>query len=476
MSAQTGHTSNAIPVSMFQNKELGIQYRLWQINQADHGEIGMIQSAAEFAQFCKDDHIRENDSHFDSENRRIGSRCGHVLHPSVEDDFEYCPVCDVVVHLDLLQHFAEAWDAYGGPWVEEPMSNESDVIQSAWHKTRLELEQLVRDIQEDADDEARWENEHPEDAETAQKTLSSAKAITLAQSMSRYPAAVVTGHLSEAIILNRTRQPPSVGLTAALTGHATPPPTPQKPKEKRVTFASDTIFAPARSCYEFQRSRDLYEPGEHAVDSPDGLIDTSNMSNRFFNARQLKVVTELDGEGLDDLINNIATPHHEGIAAKHPRWAEIRQMFFKMYEEKNQATKLEFLKELATADYLLVNIDENDKMTYAVPHTTRDIEDLEGEEAEECKVSVLKMKWTSHLDVLPDGYLRDIQCAYLEIEEQIEDDVEGYEADDEEDEDESDGEEDATVSGREAGSRLVAASKKRAADDTFEGPAPKRAK
>jgi hypothetical protein len=261
MSAQTGYTSNAIPVDLFRNKDLGVQYRLWQRNQ-HHGEIGMIHSAAEFAQFCKDDNIRNFDSHLDRNTRRIGSRCGRLLHPAVEDEFEYCLVCDIVIHLDLLQHIAEAWDAEGGPGIEGLMTDQYDVIQSAWHKTRLEIEQLVSDIQEDADDEARWEHENPEEAEVARKTLSSTKAITVARTMSRYAIAVITGHLPEATVLNCTRQPRGNMLNVALIGHATPPPTPQKPKEKRVTFTSDTIFAPARQSREFQRKSQFYEPGE----------------------------------------------------------------------------------------------------------------------------------------------------------------------------------------------------------------------
>jgi hypothetical protein len=477
MSAQTGYASNAIPVDMFRNKDLGVQYRLWQSNQPNHGEIGMIHSAAEFAQFCKDDNIRDSDSHLDRNNRRIGSRCGHLLHPVVEERFEYCPVCDIVIHLDLLQHIAEAWDAEGGPGVEGLMTDQYDVIQSAWHKTRLELERLVGDVQEDADDEARWENDNPEEAEVARKTLSSTKAITVARTMSRYPIAVITGHLPEATVLNRTRRPVGSMLTAALTGHATPPPTPQKQKEKRVTFTSDTIFAPARQSHEFQRKSQFYEPAENDADSPGNFIDTSNPSNRFFNARQLKVVTDFEGEGLNDLVSNIATPHHEGIAVKHPRWPEIRQILFDMYEEQDRMIKLNFLRELKTADYLLVNVDENDKVTDVVPYTTQEIEDLVGEEAEECKVSVQKMKWTSHLDVLPNGYLDAIQCAYVEVGEQVANDDEGYEADEEDGEEEGGEEEEDTMeTNSDSEQRPVDVTKKRKAEETFEDSVSKRAK
>jgi hypothetical protein len=124
----------------------------------------MIHSAAGFTQFCKDDSVRESDFHFDRDDRRIGSRCGHLLHTAVEEKFERCLLCDVVVHLDLLQHIVDGWDAEGGPGVEGLMTDKYDVIQSAWHKIRLELEQLVHDLQEDADNEAQWENENLEEA------------------------------------------------------------------------------------------------------------------------------------------------------------------------------------------------------------------------------------------------------------------------------------------------------------------------
>jgi hypothetical protein len=211
--------------------------------------------------------------------------------------------------------------------------------------------------------------------------------------------------------------------------------------------------------------------------SPGSFIDTSNLSNRFFNAHQLKVVTDFKGEGLNDLISNIATPQHEGITAKHPRWPEIRQILFDMYEKQDQMIKLGFLRELKTADYLLVNDDENDKVTDVVPYTTRDIEDLVGEEAEECKVFVQKMKWTSHLDVLPNGYLDAIQCAYVEVGEQVANDDEGYEADEEDSEEEGEEEEeDILETDRDSEQRPVNVTKKRKADETFEDSVSKRAK
>jgi hypothetical protein len=143
-----------------------------------------------------------------------------------------------------------------------------------------------------------------------------------------------------------------------------------------------------------------------------------------------------------------------------------------MYEEQDRMIKLNFLRELKTADYLLVNLDENDKVTDVVPYTTRDIEDLVGKEAEECKVSVQKMKWTSHLDVLPDGYLDAIQYAYVEVGKQVANDDEGYEADEEDGEEE----EDTIETNSDSEQRPVDVTMKREAEKTFEDSVSKRAK
>jgi len=50
----------------------------------------------------------------DGNGRRVGTRCGHVLHSSTADDDEYCPVCRVVAYLNLLRRITKDWDGKGG--------------------------------------------------------------------------------------------------------------------------------------------------------------------------------------------------------------------------------------------------------------------------------------------------------------------------------------------------------------------------
>ena len=391
--------SKSIPVDIFANKELGIRYCIWQLSQPGPQEVGMISSAAEFRAFCKHDNVLDFGRNFDETGRRIGSKCGHLLHPSSEEDVEYCPVCEAVAHLDLLDLIAEAWDVEGSPWSKH-CTEKYYILVSAWHKTRLELEDLVTTFEEEAVDQARWENEYPEQADAARKTLSAAKAVIIARAMSRYPGAVA----QREVIKIPGKEP------------VTPSDTPSMRQKRKVMFAPDTNFERGRSQGQYRRGIPRYEPGEHAADPFQQLIDTSNLNNSLYNVSQLKVLTNPRVPVARSLSDDIAPSEHEGIAELHPRWSKIRQYLLKRAQHKDLAFRKEFLGNLKEADFLLLKVKAG-KLTKAVPWATQDIEDVDEVEPETDNRSDTEApgrRWTAYLDVLPKGYLDDIKSAYGE--------------------------------------------------------------
>lgn len=205
-------------------------------------------------------------------------------------------MCEVVVYLDLLHLTAEAWENDGGPW-RALRTVHSATFRTAWHRTKIELEELVAEIEIEADLEAEWEKRHPEEAEFAQRTRSAANAIAIARTMCRYPGAV------------SFQNDRGTALSREVA----------RKKPKKVTFAANTNFEPGRPQSKYRRKSPLYQKGVYAAKSSEGWVDASNAANRFYNARQLKVVINPDGQNREDFMNDIAISDYEGIAEHHPR-------------------------------------------------------------------------------------------------------------------------------------------------------------
>ena len=351
-------------------------------------------------------------NNFDGNGSRVGTRCGHLLHPNTYGDDEYCPVCRVVAYLNLLRRITKDWDGKGGPW--RPLTGQStddrDAYCHIWHKRRLELVQLVMRYGDDAENEERWEQEHPEEVEAARKTCSAGNAVVIARAMSRYPAEVRTGNITDPDC--RINIPPT--LPGAATNHHTPSSTTKAPKAKRVQFASGTNFQNARPRKTYLRSAKAYVPGKHAAVSSSTLINTSNMLNDRYNVRQLKIIREFDCPWNVELVDAIVLSHHEGIAELHPRWSEIGDKISRIHDGKDEVPNETFMKSLSTADYLLVKTDERDQITHVIPYTTRDVENLPGDDVEE--VGMMETKgWTSHIEIMSkecrDGIWSTYECA-----------------------------------------------------------------
>ncbi|CBX99710.1 predicted protein [Plenodomus lingam JN3] len=114
-------------------------------------------------------------------NKHVATTCGHQLHPELPERFRpaYCPVCDIIVYLNILHQLAKAWDSIGGPWAHYHVTHgDYLVFRDTWHAIRLNIEDYLAELQEEAEHEARWENEHPLEADAARATLSTAHAIS----------------------------------------------------------------------------------------------------------------------------------------------------------------------------------------------------------------------------------------------------------------------------------------------------------
>jgi hypothetical protein len=314
--------SKPIPVHLLKHDELSQGFRHWQLSQPYIHTLGEISSAAEFARFCKDTDVENFGKSYDHLGRRVASRCGHLIHPATPaGDMEYCAVCEVVAYLDCLDLINSAWSSDGGPWSNQRTKNHGTYVH-AWHKTRVELEDLLETFEVAAEYEARWGNAYPEGVEEAKKTVSAGMAIRVVRAMSKYPAAITVREVEKA---SSDAAPTSNAEPTSQATPPTPPATPTKKKPKKtVNFAPETKFEPGRSNAKYMRANGRYEPGDHAVAEDAVPIDTSFMYNPLYNLRQLKVIVNPQGKVLDDLMNDIAPEEHEGIAEAHRLWGNIR--------------------------------------------------------------------------------------------------------------------------------------------------------
>jgi len=375
-----------------------------------HGHIEEQLSAAECHPPLSFNNPPGRASNFDGNGRRVGTKCGHLLHPKTDYDDEYCPVCRVVAYLNLLRRITKDWDGKGGPW--RPLTGQStedrDAYCHIWHKRRLELAQLVMRYEEDAENEERWEQEHTgEVVEAARKTCSAGNAVVISRAMSRYPTSVRTGNIADPDC--RSHAPTM--LPSATTNHHTPSSKAKAPKTRRVQFASDTNFKISRPRASFHRSTKGYVPGKHAAPSSSTLLNTSNMLVKRYNVRQLKIIREFDCPWNIELVDAIAQSNHEGIAELHPRWPEIGDKISRIHDGKDEVPNETFMKSLSTADYLLVKTDEKDQVTHVTPYTTRDIENIPGDGAGEVRIMENK-GWTSHMEIMSDECRDEIWNTY----------------------------------------------------------------
>ncbi|KAI4930448.1 hypothetical protein J4E85_005075 [Alternaria conjuncta] len=135
------------------------------------------------------------------------------------------------------------------------------------------------------------------------------------------------------------------------------------------------------------------------------------MTNARYNVRQLKVIREFDCPWNIELVDAIALSNHEGIAELHPRWPEIGDKISRIHDGKDEVPNETFMKSLSTADYLLVKTDEKDQVTHVIPYTTRDIEEVPGDDAEEVRMMENK-GWTSHIEIMSKGCRDEIWATY----------------------------------------------------------------
>ncbi|KAJ4376497.1 hypothetical protein N0V83_001781 [Neocucurbitaria cava] len=380
-------TSDPIPVTMFLDKELSARFRKWQRHQPDHhGEIGMISTAAEFCRFYKDDKaskgVRTSD---ETEYRHVGSKCGDVLHPAEEHDIKYCPVCEVEAYLDLQQLIAQAWDITGGRTAKKQVKEKQMTIRHFWRNARVELEELLAYMEDEAKVEGNWEEEHPKDAEGARASYSATNAVNLARLLAQYPS---------------TMGPQHAVKDGSESGRLTRSKAVSEKKKRNAKFVYGTNFSPSRPKHAFQRNRPVYKPGKHAAGTLRELVDTSNMTNRFYTARQLKVITHMGGLPIPE---HIDVSKHEGIADLHPRQKEINQVLTTYVHHKNPKIRAALMKQLENANFLLLCVQQ-DKVIAAIPLELENMEDVGTQDDEDIGQGLdpggFKTGWVSLLDIL----------------------------------------------------------------------------
>lgn len=380
-------TSDSIPVKIFLDKELSARFRKWQRHQPDHdGEIGEISTAAEFCWFYKDEKASKVVRTLDEPgDRRVGSKCGHVLHPAEELDIKYCPVCEVEAYLDLQQLIAQAWDITGGRTAKKHTKRKQMTFRGFWRKARLELEELLVSMEDEAKDEANWEKEHPKDAEGAWASYSATNAINLARLLARY---------------HSTMGPQHAVKDGSDSGRLTRSNAASGKKKRNAKFMYGTSFSPSRPKPAFQRNRSVYKPGKHAAGTLRELVDTSYMTDRLYNASQLKVLTHM---GSLPIPKRIDVSKHENIAGLHPRRKEINQVITTYARNKDPKIRAALMKELERANFLLLCVQQ-DKFIAAIPLERENLEDVGTQNDEDIGQGLdpggYKTGWVSLLDIL----------------------------------------------------------------------------
>lgn len=188
--------SKALPVTVFGDDDFTGAHVGWQVQCGEvDNDLGRIEFAAEYVNFCIDEDRRSFDP-ADADGRQVATTCGHPLHLSTSDDCEHCRTCIVITYLKALRLVTEPWDRIDGPWgeVSDPQYiQQYQQSRTTWIRFRLELAQLATSLEEQADGEALWEVQQSNSSTRADTAHSTANVVNVARTMTRYPVVGILG-------------------------------------------------------------------------------------------------------------------------------------------------------------------------------------------------------------------------------------------------------------------------------------------
>lgn len=252
MIARTPPTTTTLPASIILGPREQKQYRRWQAQTTTlkPKQQGFLPTAAEYADFQS--WLAKRDSGYLSdtpladlaayledapekeEDKKKARTCGHILHPTLMQKAERCPVCTVEMHLTYMKVLTVALEESGGlakqRW--EAVDRDSPALQ-AWYAGKLAFVRDIDWLESVAEDEKEYdERPHAQDQPSTQAT---SEAKTASDALSMY--------------WDKMEANPNM-----MRG-------PSRKRTCSVLFCPDTSFEQGRDQHYFWRKSPRYEAG-----------------------------------------------------------------------------------------------------------------------------------------------------------------------------------------------------------------------
>lgn len=205
--------------------------------------------------------------------RQLARLCRHVLHPAGPRSgrifADRCPCCLVNIHLRYMEALANAVEELKElAQIDKGWTEKYSRICEAWVTGKIQVTHLIYCLEEDAQKERHWQNDHP--TEQLEDIMSAAEAVD------RYWSS----------------------LSAVDLPHA-------KCARAPVRFTDGTKFDAGRPQAYFKRNSPRYEPGTYALPETEADVDTprddeEGESNEL-DPKGEEEVYEMDDGGDEDL-------------------------------------------------------------------------------------------------------------------------------------------------------------------------------
>ncbi|RMZ72395.1 sec-domain-containing protein [Pyrenophora seminiperda CCB06] len=211
---------------------------------------------------------------------------------------DYCPMCTLHLHMELLGDLYTRWEAMGGPWATGRLPKyQKDVIRglrNAFHIRKAELANVMLGVEDAAKAEAHWD----QDPYAGASTAISPRPSTGSTEAKRYSATAAFDAYKNGTEF-RGMQPPRAASSPLMTPSPSPPPqqsteqkNEKKKQKKKLSFAADvpcdTQHRSRTSFWRLGGSR--YDPGTHACPTDDGWAETAFRWDMQYNIRQCRLL------------------------------------------------------------------------------------------------------------------------------------------------------------------------------------------
>ena len=185
-----------------------------------------------------------------------------IRHKKAKDDMEH-----VVGHY-LNEHVIQYTPDGEIKYLTSAAFKQAGYVMNTWKKRKIDLENKLLQLEREAEEEAKWEKDHPEDAGGC--------------SSSRW---ALDNYKSKATVKNidDLRAPPKVtvrgGSKVDYQYFESDKPK-EKPTHKKVSFDPSVVEPTGRHRAHYWRTgKQWYRPGRYACDSPEGYMDISQLKN-----------------------------------------------------------------------------------------------------------------------------------------------------------------------------------------------------